>query len=123
VIVVADRRVELDTIVEERLVRQLESIPVVLGGAAVVDVVAEHHDEIVREHFPVGLHLRRDFVLRRIAAAGVPDGREPYRPRFSREREKVGRRTRRRRRRGTDRRRLRLGGRVLTAAAGKGEEQ
>jgi hypothetical protein len=37
-----------------------------------------------------GLHLRRDFVLRRVAAAGVADGREADRSWFSGKREDVG---------------------------------
>ena len=120
-VVVADGRVELHAVVQQRLVGQLESIPVVLRRPAVVDVVAEHDDEVVGEHFVEGLHLRRDFVLRLITAAGIADGGEADRAWFSRKREDVGGRTRRCRRRGGDRGRRLIRRRRLTPARGGGD--
>src|SRR6185436_5662255 len=116
IVVVADRGVELHPAVEQRLVRELEALAVELGGAAVVDVVAEHDDEVVVEDLPEGLHLRRDFVLRLVAAARVADRGEANRSRFSREGKKLGRRASRDGRRGGDRWRRLLRRRRLTPA-------
>ena len=75
-VVIAERRVEHDPCVDQRLVRPFEARGVVLGRAGRVDVVAEHQDEAEVERFPPPRHLIGGVVLRAIAAAGVAHHRK-----------------------------------------------
>ena len=84
-VVVAEDGVELHPGVQQRLVGQLELLAVVVGRAPVVDVVAQHEHEVVLELLPERLHLRRDLVLRAVAAPRVSDDREAQRARLARE--------------------------------------
>src|SRR5438552_11467836 len=49
IVVVAQRRIEFDSRVKQRLVRILELPPEVRGAFASVDIVSQHEDEIERD--------------------------------------------------------------------------
>jgi hypothetical protein len=70
---IAERCVEGDAGLEERGVRPLEFIDVVLRLLASIHVVAEHDHELERESRAGGRHLLRDIELRPIAGAVVAD--------------------------------------------------
>jgi hypothetical protein len=83
-VVVSDRRVEDDALLQQPAVRQREFVLVVV----VVEVVAEHQHECEPPRgFVVAQHRVRDVALRRIAAAAVADEREARRARNIRQRE------------------------------------
>jgi len=78
-VVIAERRVELDALVEDGLVGNLELLLEVARAFAAIHVVAHHQHELVREALiDVGEHLREP-VLIRISSAAVTDDREPQR--------------------------------------------
>ncbi len=114
---VAKHGVELDALVEQRLVGLFELGAIVVGRRrSLVDVVAEHQDERERKRFAVADHLRRDLVLRRGAAAAVANHRELHRRARRRERQRpftLGRRN------GLDRGRARCGRGIATAAGSR----
>ena len=63
--------------VEQRLIRTLELLAIVLAaGGTLVDVVAVHQHERERKSLAIGHHLRGDVVLRFGAAPAVADDRE-----------------------------------------------
>ena len=78
---VAEAGVELDTGVEQRLVRPLELLQEVFGPLAAVHVVAQHDHEIKRKLLVPGVHLAGNVVLRPVAGAVVAHGREFHRTR------------------------------------------
>jgi hypothetical protein len=80
VVVVPERGMELDAGLPQRAVGLLELRAVVGGRVRVVDVVAQHHDEVEWEALAPGDHLLSDRVLCLIAAARVADGGETHRP-------------------------------------------
>jgi hypothetical protein len=74
--VVAECGVELQPRVEQRFVRHLELLLIVLGPAAAVQVVTHHQNELVGElRARRNQHLRH-FVLRRRSGAAVANDRE-----------------------------------------------
>ena len=73
---IAETGVELDTLVEERLVRRLELLGEILRPFGSVDVVAHHHDDRKLEPRIPGQHLLPDLVLLLFAVAVVADDRE-----------------------------------------------
>ena len=62
-VVVAERRVELHALIEQRLVRQLELLLEVLRALRTVQVVADEHDHLVLEAVVQRHHLRGQIVL------------------------------------------------------------
>ncbi len=89
---VANRRLERHPGVEQRFVRLLELGAIVSGGMAVVDVVAEHEDQVERELLPPHDHLLRHGVLRFVAAPRVTDDCKPDRTGLLRQRQLARRR-------------------------------
>ena len=79
VVVVAERRVEGNVRVADRLVRQLELADEVLRPFRPIHVVARHDDELVGEHGMRRPELRSDVVLRAIARSRVAEHGEPDR--------------------------------------------
>src|SRR5438128_1747269 len=75
-VVVAERRVELHTGIQERLVRQLELVLKILGALRSVQVVPHEHDELVLEPFTEFYHLLGELVLGPIARAEVTENGE-----------------------------------------------
>ena len=73
---VAERRVELDFLVEERFVRLLELVHEVLGPLRAVQVVAEHDGEGERKLREILDDRRGGFVLLGVARAAVTDDQE-----------------------------------------------
>src|SRR6185503_123623 len=71
IVVVAERGVELDAGIEQRLVRHLELLLKVLWSLSAVDVVANHDRKREVEALPVLLESPADLVLRLVAGAGV----------------------------------------------------
>ncbi len=90
VVVIAERGVEFDLGVEQRLERLLELARVVLRPLGAVHVVAEHDRELVREHAVRLPHLLRGFDLRPVAGAAVADDEELDRV-FAHRRQRRGR--------------------------------
>ena len=88
VVVVAERRVELDSGVEQRAVGLLELPAVVAWIVAPVDVVSQHEHELEWEIRPPLRQQARDVVLARLAGAAVADHRESQRPLLQRQRER-----------------------------------
>ena len=76
IVVIAERGVERDVGVEQRLVGPLELRDEVLRPLGAVHVVAEHDRELVREDRVRLPHLRAGFGLRAIAGAAVADHQE-----------------------------------------------
>ena len=76
IVVIAERGVERDVGVEQRLVGALELRDKVLRPLRPVQVVAEHDRELVRENGVRLPHLRAGLGLRAIAGAAVADHQE-----------------------------------------------
>ncbi len=88
-VVVAERRVELDALREQRLIGARELALEILRLLAAVHVVAEHDHERERKA-PVELpHAARDLVLQPAAGAAVADDREAHRVRPQRQSERL----------------------------------
>ena len=85
VIMISQAGVELDTSVEEGLVRSFKFQLKVSGLVPSVDVVAHHGHEVVADYFAVSLHLRRHLVFCRLAGAVISNHRETNRFLFERE--------------------------------------
>jgi hypothetical protein len=72
---VADRGLEGDAGIEERLVGHFELGRVVLRGVTIVDVVAEHQHQVVFERLAPCDHLLRNLVLGPGPATRIADHR------------------------------------------------
>ena len=83
---VAERGIESDAGVEQRLVGQLKLVRKVLRPLGAVDVVADHQHELEVDALTRLLELRADLVLGFFAGAGVADDREADRILFERKR-------------------------------------
>ena len=72
-VVVAERRVELHTGIQERLIGQLELVLKILGALRSVQVVPDEHDDLVLEPLAEFDHLFGELVLRPVACAEVSE--------------------------------------------------
>src|SRR5688500_5755434 len=83
IVMVADRGVEGDAGIEQWLVGSLETLLVVGRCVVIVDIVAQHHDELERESNAPGIQLRGGLVLPLVASSGITDHGESDRAWFS----------------------------------------